>query len=53
MSIAVPLVNLILANTMARAHYMITEQTARAQPAGQAPTAALMLMNAALLLVEI
>ena len=38
---------------MARAHYMVTEQTARAQPAGQAPTAALMSMNAALLLVEI
>lgn len=53
MSIAVPLVNLILANTMARAHYMVTEQTAPAQPAGQVPTAALMSMNATLLPVEI
>lgn len=52
-SIAVPLVNLILANTMARAHYMATEQTAPAQPAGQVPTAALMSMNATLLPVEI
>lgn len=53
MSISVPLVNLILANTMARADYMVTKQIARAQPAGQVPTAALMSMNATLLPVEI
>lgn len=52
-SIALPLVNLILANTTARAHYMATEQTARAQPVGQVPSAALMSMNATLLPVEI